>query len=308
MGNTEPGSHASSEQPGTFEQHRTFEQQRTFALAQGVPEQDLPRTPPPEGRHVLLDGAYNLRDVGGLAGPGGTRVTRGQLFRSDHLNELTDRDLATIARLGVRTVYDFRLDSEVERQPSRIPSSVERVVRLAAADGDGLDVAMVDVVRDMLAGRRPLPSTGFWDENYRTMLQNARAMFVGFVAGLAAGPGVSALPALCHCTGGKDRTGIATSLVLELLGVDGDAIVDDFLLTNVYRTPHRVVALRDGLTTAGVNVADAIPVLGVSRSAITVARAMIADDYGGAERYLLDGGLDLDAPRIIRDMLLEPAS
>ena len=282
---------------------RSFDQQRAFALEQGIAEDDLPTHAPVAGRHVPLQGAYNVRDVGAIAGPPGTHVRSGLLFRSDHLNELTDDDLDVLTRLGLQTVYDFRLDSEVERQPSRVAPGIERVVRLAAADGDGLDVGMVEVVRDMLAGRRPLPPSGFWDENYRTMLANARAMFVGFAAGLASG----ALPALYHCTGGKDRTGIATALVLELLGVEGDAIVDDFLLTNVYRTPHRVVALRDGFIAAGVNVADAIPVLGVTRSAISVARTTIATEYGGAERYLVDGGLDPDLPQVLRNLLLEPA-
>lgn len=37
---------------------------------------------------------------------------------------------------------------------------------------------------------------------------------------------------LFHCTGGKDRTGVSSALLLSALGVDWDKCVEDFLLTN----------------------------------------------------------------------------
>jgi len=37
---------------------------------------------------------------------------------------------------------------------------------------------------------------------------------------------------LFHCTGGKDRTGVSSVLLLSALGVDWDKCVEDFLLTN----------------------------------------------------------------------------
>ena len=43
-------------------------------------------------------------------------------------------------------------------------------------------------------------------------------------------------PILFHCTAGKDRTGIAAVLILILLGVDEETALDDYELTNDYRT------------------------------------------------------------------------
>jgi protein-tyrosine phosphatase len=40
-----------------------------------------------------------------------------------------------------------------------------------------------------------------------------------------------ALPAVFHCTGGRDRTGMVAALVLDLVGVDDDVIAEDYLLT-----------------------------------------------------------------------------
>lgn len=39
---------------------------------------------------------------------------------------------------------------------------------------------------------------------------------------------------LWHCTAGKDRTGFATVILLELLGVDREEILKDYLRTNEY--------------------------------------------------------------------------
>lgn len=39
---------------------------------------------------------------------------------------------------------------------------------------------------------------------------------------------------LWHCTAGKDRAGIASALIEEILGVDRKEIIADYLLTNEY--------------------------------------------------------------------------
>jgi protein-tyrosine phosphatase len=44
-----------------------------------------------------------------------------------------------------------------------------------------------------------------------------------------------ALPALVHCTSGKDRTGFGIAVLLSALGVGRETIVADYLLTNRYR-------------------------------------------------------------------------
>jgi protein-tyrosine phosphatase len=40
------------------------------------------------------------------------------------------------------------------------------------------------------------------------------------------------VPILFHCSAGKDRTGIASALLLSALGVDRKDIFDDYMLTN----------------------------------------------------------------------------
>ncbi|MDZ4907294.1 hypothetical protein GNF64_16560 [Clostridium perfringens] len=44
------------------------------------------------------------------------------------------------------------------------------------------------------------------------------------------------MPIVQHCTAGKDRTGIGSALVLLALGVPEETVIEDYLLTNVYRS------------------------------------------------------------------------
>src|SRR4029453_15188695 len=41
------------------------------------------------------------------------------------------------------------------------------------------------------------------------------------------------LPALVHCTGGRDRTGVAVALIQAALGVSDDDIAEDYALSSV---------------------------------------------------------------------------
>ena len=45
-------------------------------------------------------------------------------------------------------------------------------------------------------------------------------------------------PILFHCSGGKDRTGVAAMLILLALGASDETICQDFVRTNVCRRPE----------------------------------------------------------------------
>lgn len=281
-----------------------FEERLAYAIARGISRDDLPGRAPSFERRVPLAGNYNFRDAGGYAVGDGRVMRRGVIFRSDHLAALTDDDVATVAALRLRRVHDFRLAGERERQPSRLPVGPDgaEIVLLGTADFSSLDESVIDVIRDVLAGTRPLPEPDFWEGNYLDMVQMSQRMLVGYLRSIAQ---PDALPALHHCTGGKDRTGVSTALLHRILGVSDDDIMDDFLLTNLYRTAHRVDDLRDGFASRGLSVTDALPILGVSRQPLTAVLAHW-DAGGGARAYALDGGATEAELNRISDALLIP--
>jgi protein-tyrosine phosphatase len=71
---------------------------------------------------VLLENAYNFRDLGGLPTTDGRALRHGRLYRSDGLHRITEGDRAALASLGLRTVIDLRRPHDVgadRRMPAR---------------------------------------------------------------------------------------------------------------------------------------------------------------------------------------------
>ena len=174
-------------------------------------------------RRVPFEGAHNVRDVGGYPTAGGGRVRRGRVYRSDALFPLTANDLVAFDALGIRTVFDLRGDEERRAEPNPMPS---RHCPL----GVGLS-----------ADQRPDPAT------LRTIEDGERWLHIEYQHRLATGgrsigrllQGLcepDGLPALFHCVGGKDRTGLVAAVLLSWLGVDRDTVLDDYELSAQLRT------------------------------------------------------------------------
>lgn len=179
-----------------------------------------------QNRVMPLNGVLNFRDFGAYETEDGGRVGEGLLYRSAHFAETTAEDEAALNALGVGLVVDLRRPEEREAEPNRWPGGSVRVLsndeglvvpppHEAVASGADWTVASVD--RYMIHAYETYP----FEPRYI-------ALFSGFLKGLAAG----SQPAVIHCAAGKDRTGSLAALTLRMLGVDEDAVMADYLLTN----------------------------------------------------------------------------
>ena len=185
---------------------------------------------------VPVGGTKNLRDLGGLPTAEGRVVRSGVLFRSDTLHEADSDDLA---RLSLACVVDFRSEAEVERRPDRLNGLAVRWVNLpidnprssTALFGDRQDQQDVSELRaeiihhwlnqDFDAVLKLIDELGLdipadRVERYVSFATDFAPVFAGFFAELVAAMG---RPLLYHCEGGVDRTGVATALLLRVLGV-----------------------------------------------------------------------------------------
>ena len=160
-----------------------------------------------------LEGAPNFRDLGGYHTRDGSRVRRGQLFRSQSLAYLTDADVDALHDLGVQLVCDLRSDGERRRSPNRLHPQF---------DGERLEIG---IDADLRANGNPFLAAIASDPTpaaaRRVMLSiysdlpNAFAViWPHLIDGLLER---ERLPALIHCTAGKDRTGFACALLLLAL-------------------------------------------------------------------------------------------
>lgn len=240
--------------------------------------------PHPLPRAVPLDGASNLRDLGGYQAMDGRHVRFGKLFRSATLAHLTERDTATVAGLGLRTVVDFRGVQEAAKNPSRLPEGAERV---SLAIEPLIGASLADLMRrEMATGEDVVGLLGqAYVEYLTTWLPQYRALFA-----LMLEPERHAL--LFHCSAGKDRTGVGAALVLLALGVPHATVLADYVATDrLWRKdfpmpPETPKPLLDAL-------------YGTHPEMLERALAAGIAPFGDLA-VLLDQGLGLDAGRLAR--------
>jgi protein tyrosine/serine phosphatase len=141
------------------------------------------------------------------------------LLRSDNLQGLTARDVATLESLGVSQIVDLRTANEVELEGAGpLVGRIDiRHRSLYPERGARTDVA----VEDIMIGNAPIVDV------YLGYLNHRPDSFVGALEDIAAGSGAT----LVHCAAGKDRTGMVCALALETVGVSRDAIFADYVAT-----------------------------------------------------------------------------
>lgn len=247
-------------------------------------DQDLPRVLP-------LEGASNLRDLGGWRTAEGRRLRHGRVFRSAALHGLTESDLVRLSETGLRTVCDLRGTREAARAPSRLPpgaeahplpiepfvgASLKDMLERGAATGEGatdlLRQAYLAYVSDHLPAYRRL---------FALLLEEARR------------------PLLFHCSAGKDRTGIGAALILTVLCVDRATVVADYVATDRFWR-------RDHPLPSQVPQAAAEAILATHPALLEAALDAAIAAFGSVEALAADG-LGLDARRLaaLREALLE---
>lgn len=177
---------------------------------------------------MTLEGAPNFRDIGGSAATAGHTVRRGRIFRSQALADASERDLEVIRRLGIGAVLDLR-DPEERHRPSRWPHAmpVQAISVDARPSAGGIRTAEL---------RRWLLDPRFEESSARSLVMgmyrempHAYAPHLASLFALLAEHPVP--PVLVHCEAGKDRTGFVCAVLLLALGVSGQAVLADYLLS-----------------------------------------------------------------------------
>ncbi len=250
------------------------------------------------GARIDLEGALNLRDLGGWPTVDGRIVRHGVAFRCDRLSGLTDADHGVLVALGIRTVIDFRYEREVTDDPSRLWPTVEHHLEIPMAGKLAQEKSFLERA---FAGEM----TGIDDDwvfrSYVDILTDHGADYGRAIRQVFAGG-----PTLFHCTAGKDRTGIMAMLLLSIAGVDREAILDDFDLSNRYRAQARIEALRSTFAERGLDVEDFRPALGAPRPAMAKTLDWLDDVHEGPLGYLrAEAGLTDDERTRFASALLD---
>jgi protein-tyrosine phosphatase len=185
---------------------------------------------------IELEGACNVRDLGGLPTVDGRLTRYGVLLRSDNLQDLTSKDVGQLSDLGVGTVLDLRTSAEVEITgpgPLRSTAVPHLNLDLIPHGFDGREDLVERAIPDEDAGEHAM------DHVYLDYVSHAPAAIATALRTIADPRGGAVL---VHCAAGKDRTGVVVAVALSLVGVQRDAVVADYA-----RTDERIASIRERL-------------------------------------------------------------
>ncbi len=238
-----------------------------------------------EERHLDWEGAFNVRDLGGLPAAGGRRTARGALVRADSLNRLSAEGWQALLDHGVRTVVDLRNAEERSADVAGRPPAIATIELPLDGTED----------RSLWKGIEQTPGFGT-PLYYRAHLTRKPHLSAAVLAAIArAGPGGVAF----HCVVGRDRSGQIAMLALALAGVAPEVIAADYELSHE-RLTGLFAAL--GEEDQGPKLVAHLAARGTSAAEVIETTLASLD----VEALMLAGGLAAEDLVALRRRLLEP--
>jgi protein-tyrosine phosphatase len=228
---------------------------------------------------IELQGAYNVRDLGGLRTRDG-RITRaGVIYRGDSLDKITSADDKILFdKLGIGTIIDLRTKAETELVELNFPVPRYRY----------------SVLVEGRLGHEPFPTDDPVElaKVYLSNLDGGRAAvkatFDLIAANLQAG-----IATLFHCAAGRDRTGIMAALLLSLVGVTDGQIAMDYVQSN--RNARRVTRKLAENPLYANNDKGRPEVILLHERTILGFMKLLREQLDGPRQFCLDSGLTPEA-------------
>lgn len=244
----------------------------------------------PKTKRLPLQGLCNTRELGGYTVTvNGTqmRIKQGRLYRSGSPENVIPSDQKILDSLNIKTTVDFRSQGE-KTSFFNFPSLVNKVN--CPIDAGNLMGAVLKTGKwlyndntekaeaEMISLYTILPEEAI--PHYRTLFS------------LLANP--ASAPVLYYCSAGKDRTGVASALILHALGADRETIFEDYFYSNENLRPYWEPFV------------DSQPFLipyYTVREKYLLAAFNTMEKYGGIDKYLTDElGADI---KLLRELYLE---
>ncbi|GGP26663.1 protein-tyrosine-phosphatase [Silvimonas amylolytica] len=172
-----------------------------------------------------MQGARNVRDLGGLYSRTGRTLRTHRFVRADSLEALHAIDVIHLLDYGVRMDIDLRGQRE-RRQWGDALSRVAEIQYAPISLLEGLDQHLEAVPASL-------------GTLYIDVLRYCRTSFLAIFRQMLAQPEGCVL---FHCSAGKDRTGMVAALLLNLAGVPDEDIIADYAqsATNLHQAFEQI--------------------------------------------------------------------
>ena len=184
----------------------------------------------PKGGRLPLQNLPNTRDLGALMSADGRHILPRKLLRSGELYHISASDMRMLSEeYCVKTVVDVRSAAEVQKKPDEIMAGVDYYhIPIVDEESNGV-LDNRSFFEQMMACYGD--SEKFMEDRYINFEADDYSLkqFARFLDVLLR---VKSGSVVFHSGTGKDRTGVATALLLSALGIPRETIRRDFMRTN----------------------------------------------------------------------------
>ncbi|MBB35910.1 MAG: protein tyrosine phosphatase [Hirschia sp.] len=243
----------------------------------------------------------NFRDIGGLSAESGS-TRHGVIFRSEGPRNFSAEQFSALQDMGFRSILDLRSARERDETPH-------------SWHADDCQWHKLDVNADLRVfghygrdalnkGPEPEIAIAIMSETYREIIGSLKPHLSSIAQVLLSG----SVPVLLNCTAGKDRTGVAIALLLEIAGVSREVIMQDYLRSSIFgENLKKSRDLEEGLTASfgflpSPGQVDAL--IGARADYLDTAWDEIAREWSDVPSYFEAAGVDHASQRQIRSVLI----
>ena len=260
------------------------------------------------GQSLGIVSIPNLRDMGGYKTTNGATVAKGLVYRSNQLYNISASDMLLLAELNLKNDFDLRTATERNAKPDELPVGVNNVwLDVMAGNPASGPANLIELLSDPKKANDDLG-----DGKVEDMFKTAYRQFISLPSAQKAFRELflslgdkNQLPALFHCTTGKDRTGWAAAALLTLLGVPMETVKKDYLRSNEYILPMYENLIKQFVAAGG---SPSIPAatLGVKEEYLNAAFDEMHTKYGSIKNYFSEGlGITVDQQTALRNLYLK---
>ncbi len=183
----------------------------------------------------------NFRELGGYQTSNGKKIKEGYLFRGRALRTNDPSIISSIEDLHIDSIFDFRdSDNRLHEPDISIKGAKYYPCGVLESLGESMDKNPIDV-REI---EKTLEGETWTRKDFKAALATYERMYLE----MPFSPGYKAMfdalsrheKIYVHCTGGKDRTGVACMLILWALGASKRTILHDYRLSNKCRRERNI--------------------------------------------------------------------
>ena len=170
---------------------------------------------------LSINSVSNFRDV--AIGP---KMKKNLLFRCAKLSTLNNEDIVKLENIKPYAIIDFRDPKEIKKAPDNLSDNLFKKYVSLPISANTLNRM---VSEKNIQGDNRLTYEKVMEESYKLYLNNHKHVWKEFINILL---NSNSNPIIFHCSAGKDRTGIASYIIQNLLNSSIELIYENYLLSN----------------------------------------------------------------------------